>query len=177
MQAKSEKDEKDSKKDGKDSKEDKKLWETGSADAIQKKLTSVLGDCKGKGESRNRYMNLAWTKPNENTSLQQSLSYAKLANMAMDLFFGTSAAAASAASASVAPVPVASADAADDAEVVGSAKESLAETLKRLANLPWNVSAVVERGFEIRIGITGADAILELGGFKRLAMDVVVNAV
>ncbi len=35
----------------------------------------------------------------------------------------------------------------------------------------------MERGFEIPIGITDADAIPELGDFKRLAMDVVVNAV
>jgi hypothetical protein len=92
--------------------------------------------------------------------------------LAMDLFFDASAAAA--ASAASASVPVASADAADDTEVV--APPSLAETLKRLPNVSSNVPAVVERGFEIP-GITGADAIPELGGFKRLATDVVVNAV
>ena len=87
--------------------------------------------------------------------------------MAIDMFFDTSvvAAAASATSASVAPVSVASADG-DGAEVVGPAKESIAETVNRLPRRPWTIPAVVERGFEIPIGITDTDAIPELGDFR-----------
>ena len=40
----------------------------------------------------------------------------------------------------------------------------------------WRIPETVERGFEIPICITDTEAIPEYGRFKRLAMDVVVNA-
>ena len=56
-------------------------------------------------------------------------------------------------------------------------KESLQETLKHHTERHWKIPRAVERGFEIPVCITAACAVPELGKFKRLGMDVVVNAV
>ena len=45
------------------------------------------------------------------------------------------------------------------------------------AKKKWKIPTQVEKGFEIPIAITDASVVPELGNFKRLAMDVVVNAV
>ena len=70
----------------------------------------------------------------------------------------------------------ASANADEATEINGPAKNSLAETLDRLPQRPWKIPSDVERGYEIPIGIISTDAIPVLGDFKRLAMDIVVNA-
>ena len=46
----------------------------------------------------------------------------------------------------------------------------------RQAARPWNIQTSVERGFEIPICITDTTTVPELGHFKRLGMDCVVNA-
>ena len=57
-------------------------------------------------------MNLAWTRPNGNTRLQDRISYEKVRNMAMDIFCYTSKATSDESSA---PVVAASAEC-DEAE-------------------------------------------------------------
>ena len=58
-----------------------------------RKIASVLEDMKDTGERRDVYMNLAWTGPCDNTRLQSSILYDKVANMAIDMFMDTSKAA------------------------------------------------------------------------------------
>ena len=118
-----------------------------------------------KNERRNTYMNLAYTGPIDNTNLQGSIPYAKVANMAMDMFCDTSVAAP--------------ASGAEDKEIDDDQpKQSLLEVVDGVnKGKPWNIPEQVERGFEIPICITETFAIPELGKFKRLSMDAVVNAV
>ena len=40
----------------------------------------------------------------------------------------------------------------------------------------WNIPEKVERGYEIPICLTNTDTVPDLGQFKRLGMDVIVNA-
>ena len=49
--------------------------------------------------------------------------------------------------------------------------------MARQSARPWKVPTAVERGYEIPICITDTAAVPELGNFKRLGMDCVVNAV
>ena len=53
---------------------------------------------------------------------------------------------------------------------------SLAERVAVEGARKWNIPEVVERGYEIPICITNTDVVPSLGQFKRLGMDVVVNA-
>ena len=51
------------------------------------------------------------------------------------------------------------------------------QVIEGLGRIPWRTPAAVEKVYEIPICITDTHAIPELGEFKRLSMDVVVNAV
>ena len=135
-----------------------------------RKIASVLEDMKETGERRNVYMNLAWTGPCDNTRLQSSILYDKVANMAIDMFMDTSKAAS-------ADGVEASATAECDDMETGQPAETRRQVLEREGARPWRIPDVVEKGFEIPICITDLTVIPERGVFKRLAMDVVVNAV
>ena len=107
--------------------------------------------------------------------MQANLLYDKVANMALDMFCDTSKA-ASAGSADVSPTAAAAET--GDTEKIVEPQESLREVMDDpKKRKPWKIPAQVERGFEIPICITDTYAIPELGKFKRLGMDVVVNAV
>jgi hypothetical protein len=143
-------------------------------EASRRKIVSVLEEVREKSERRNAYMNLAWTGPIDNTSLQVNIPYEKVANMAVDMFCDTShAASAQDAEAS----STAASTEGEGTEKLGLPKPSLLQAMERQGARPWNIPAVVERGFEIPICITDTYAVPELGKFKRLGMDVVVNAV
>ena len=145
--------------------------QTEDAAVIKSKKHSVMEVVREKSECRNAYMNLACTVPGDNSRLQVNISYDKVANMAVDMFCDTSKAAS-------AEGAEASSTAASSEGVVnekrGQPKPSLLQVIARQGARPWKIPAVVERGFEIPISITGTS---ELGKFKRLGMDVVVYAV
>ena len=70
-------------------------------------------------------------------------------------------------------------EAADDAEAQpqSKAERRAAETLSQTAKRPWQIPQRVEKGFEIPIMIVSSFSEPDIGKFKRLGMDVVVNAV
>ena len=168
----SEKKDKKEKKEEKDKKEKTESREEG--ECMLRKIESVVMEVREKSERRNAYMNLAWTGPHDNTRLQVNIPYDKVANMAVDMFCDTSkAASAEGAEASSTPASVHG----DETEKLGEAKATLLQVMQRRGALPWRIPDKVERGFEIPICITDTYAVPELGKFKRLGMDVVVNAV
>ena len=136
--------------------------------SILRKMETILDDLSERKERRNVYMNLAWTGPVENTRLQENIPYQKVANMAIDLFLDTSKLAVSA------PAGGASSQ---DSEACDAPVLSVLEVAERQEKRPWNIPEKVERGFEIPICITDLNTIPTPGEFKRLGMDVVVNAV
>ena len=128
---------------------------------------------KEKGARRNAYVNLAWTGPIDNTFLADDISLGKVENMAADMFprgLPTDGAAETAAD---------SQEAADDAEAhpLSKPQRRAVETLSAMARRPWQIPDRVEKGFEIPIMVTSPFKELEIGKFKRLGLDVVVNAV
>ena len=136
--------------------------------SILRKMETILDDLSERKERRNVYMNLAWTGPVENSRLQENIPYQKVANMAIDLFLDTSKLAVSA------PAGGASSQ---DSEAGDAPNLSVLEVAERQEKRPWNIPEKVERGFEIPICITDLNTIPTPGEFKRLGMDVVVNAV
>ena len=176
-----EKKEKKEKKEKQDKQEEKDyeelFWETAFAEtegeATQRNNVSVLDEVRKSSERRNAFMNLAWTGPNDNTSLQVNIPYEKVANCAMDMFCDTS----KAASATDAEATTLASVEGDGAENLGLPKQSLLQCMGSKGGRPWNIPTLVEKGYEIPICIMDTFAIPELGNFKRLGMDVVVNAV
>jgi len=154
-------------------KEKKGKKEEGETDRVHEKLTGVLAEVKEKGERRNAYMNLAWTGPIDNSFLQEKISVGKVENMAADMFLRSLPIGEAAETVS------SSQEAADDTEPQpqGKAERRAVEILNEKARRPWQVPQMVERGFEIPIMITSGFVKPDLGKFKRLGMDVVVNAV
>ena len=136
--------------------------------SILRKMETILEDLSETKERRNVYMNLAWTGPVENTRLQENIPYQKVANMAIDLFLDTSKLAVSA--------PAGGATS-QDSEACDAPVLSVLEVAERQEKRPWNIPEKVERGFEIPICITDLNTVPTPGEFKRLGMDVVVNAV
>ena len=134
--------------------------------SILRKMETILEDLSATKERRNVYMNLAWTGPVENTRLQENIPYQKVANMAIDLFLDTSKLAVSAPAGN-----------SQDSEGCDAPGLSVLEVAERQEKRPWNIPEKVERGFEIPICITDLNTIPTPGEFKRLGMDVVVNAV
>ena len=163
---------KDKKKEKKEKKEDDAA--ESDAEAIQRKISSVIDELHEKKERRNAYMNLAWTGPNDNTSLQVNIPYEKVANCAVDMFCVTSNAASATdaeASSTLASVE------GDGTEKLVLPKQSLLQVMESKGGRTWKIPALVERGYEIPICIIDPCVVPELGKFKRLGMDVVVNAV
>ena len=154
-------------------KEKKGKKEESETDRVHEKLIAVLADVQEKGERRNAYMNLAWTGPIDNSFLQEKISRGKVENMAADMFLR------SLPSGEAAETVSSSQEAADDAEPQpqGKAERRAVEILNEKARRPWQIPQRVERGFEIPIMITTGFVKPDLGKFKRLGMDVVVNAV
>ena len=140
---------------------------------VHEKLEGVLEEVKEKGERRNAYLNLAFTGPIDNTFLQEKISMGKVENMAADMFLR------SLPTGEVAETAPSSQEAADDAEPQsqGKAERRAVDILNEQARRPWQIPQMVERGFEIPIMITSGFVMPDLGMFKRLGMDVVVNAV
>jgi hypothetical protein len=140
-------------------------------DPSREKITLVCEEVKEKGERRNAYMNLAWTGPVDNTFLDEKITLGKVENMAADLFLRSLP---TDGAAETAPESQA-----DDAEAQPQSKAGrrAAETLSQTAKKPWQIPERVEKGFEIPIMIASSFSEPEIGKFKRLGMDVVVNAV
>ena len=143
-------------------------------DAVRAKITSVIEEVREKGERRNAYMNLAWTGPIDNSFLSEKISLGKVENMAADMFLRSLP--TGAAAAETAPD---SQEAADDAEASTQSNVELwaVETLSQTGKRPWQIPERVEKGFEIPIMIVSSLTEPVIGKFKRLGMDVVVNAV
>ena len=118
-------------------------------------------------------MNLAWTGPVDNSFLQEKISLGKVENMAADMFLRSLP---TDGAAETAPE---SQEAADDAEAQpqSKAERRAVDTLSQTAKRPWQIPERVEKGFEIPIMITSSFPEPDIGKFKRLGMDVVVNAV
>ena len=140
-------------------------------DPAREKITLVCEEVKDKGERRNAYMNLAWTGPVDNTFLGEKITLGKVENMAADLFLRSLP---TDGAAETAPESQA-----EDAEAQQQSKAGrrAAETLSQMAKKPWQIPGRVEKGFEIPIMIASSFSEPEIGKFKRLGMDVVVNAV
>ena len=64
-----------------------------------------------------------------------------------------------------------------EAQPQSKAQRRAVETLSQKARRPWQILGRAEKGFEITIMITSSFAEPDIGKFKRLGMDVVVNAV
>jgi hypothetical protein len=159
------------KTDKKEEKKDKKKEE--KKDPVREKIISVSAEAQEKGERRNAFMNLAWTGPVDNSFLQEKISLGKVENMAADMFLRSLP---TDAAAETAPD---SQEAADDAEAQPQrkAERRAVETLSRTAKRQWQIPERVEKGFEIPIMIVSSFSEPDIGKFKRLGMDVVVNAV
>ena len=65
--------------------EDDSDQEAASAASAQERFQDIVTAVQSKKEKRNAYMNLVWTAPVDNTSLQAEISYEKVANVAIDL--------------------------------------------------------------------------------------------
>ena len=115
-------------------------------------------------------MKLTWTGPVDNTPLQANISYEKVANVAVDMFCDPTSAVKAASVESATPVG-------DEQPIGRASKKSVFDDILASEKLPWRIPDLVERGFEIPICLTSTSATPEFGQFKRLGMDVVVNAV
>ena len=62
------------KKEQKEAKAKEKKEHKDDAEVARRKILSVMEVVEVKSEKRNTYMNLAWTGPSDNTSLQQQVS-------------------------------------------------------------------------------------------------------
>ena len=141
-------------------------------DRVQEKMEEVLREVERNGETRNVYLNLAWTAPIDNTKLLVKISFDKVANMALDMFCDTSK------HASTGEPQVTAASGVEEAgEAESFAALAALDGAARATEKIWRIPGTVEKGFEIPIAITNCTAVPALGHFKRLGMDPVVNAV
>ena len=148
----------------------------GEQDLVGRKLQKCLEETKEKKERRNIYLNLAWTGPIDNTRLQTHIPIEKVYKMALDMFIDTSRV-ASATDVEATSTAAAVRDEEQEHDKLALPGESLQELLKKSSSQrQWKIPAAVERGLEIPICITNTSVVPELGKFKRLGMDVVVNA-
>ena len=160
--------EKQEEKKNKDKDKDKRKPKSDET-PVQRKIRAVVEefDKDGRTEARCKYMNLAYTKPAENTTLQEDLTFGSVENELLDMFMDVAA---------VGRVDVAaSAGDGDDLDVSGIPIVS-SEAVRALHRYPWKIPVAVDKGFEIPIAITSTATMPQPGEFKRLAMDIVVNA-
>ena len=141
---------------------------------LQKKIRAVVEDFKkGRKENRGKYMNLAYTKPTDNSKLQDDLTYGGVGKMLIDRCMNVAAA----GNVDNGELVAASAGDGDELDGSGVNSRSISEPIRALHGYTWQIPEAVEKGFEIPIAITSLDAMPVPGEFKRLAMDVVVNAI
>ena len=128
-----------------------------------------------KKEVRNVSCNLAFTDPTANTTLQQAFSVETVERFAIDTFLDPTPAPSDDDQVAASAAQV-TASAAADTSVVGEdgAGGRQAEQILR-AKKQWRIPARVPRGYEIPIAINSLNE-PEKGKFKRLGIDVVVNA-
>ena len=142
-------------------------------DPCSKKIAELIEDVKKKGERRTTYLNLAWTGPIDNSFLQANISLGKVRNMAADMFLHNLP---TGETAETAP---SSEEAVPDAEVEpqGNVERRAVEILTEKKKKPWQIPTRVEKGYEIPITVTMSFVLPVPGKWKRLHMDIVVNAV
>ena len=150
-----------------------------TSEALHKHMKGILAEVQEKGERRNSYMNLAYTGPTDNTHPQRDMPYEKVANMAADMYLDTQKAAFQEEENGSQEAKVSG----DDAILLPSAAPALSpsEILESSGKRIWNIPAMVEKGYEIPIAILATTATelcisYGLGYWKRLGMDIVVNA-
>ena len=163
-----------SKKEKAEKEKEKEKAEKEEKDFVREKLQQTIEDVRAKRERRNVHMNLAWTGPIDNSYLGEKITLGKVENMAADMFLDCPATDGGGAETARDP-----GDGAGDAEPLPqkNAERRAVETLSAQAQRPWHIPPMVEKGFEIPIMIAKLFPEPELGKFKRLGMDVVVNAV
>lgn len=122
-----------------------------------------------KKEVRNVSCNFAWTNPVENTNLQGNISMATVERFALDLYVDTTAEAAVAGVAGSAATVAGSAAA-------GEGVQHNAKVLLQSSKKAWKIPSRVPRGYEIQIAVLTTAAEPPKGKFRRLGLDVVVNA-
>ena len=147
--------------------------EHGASDIVAAKLKDIVDAVREKGETTNAHLNLCWTGPVDNTPMQAKIAYGKVANVAVDLYCDASRAKLNTMQPATKPAPT---DAGQEGASCPQPSRSVYEDILGQENLPWRIPTCVEKGFEIPICVTNAFAVPELGKFKRLGMDVVVNA-
>ena len=132
-------------------------------------LTEMMAEVWKHGEKRGAYGNLSWTNPSPaaNSVLNDSITYGKVVNMAIDLFMDTS---------EVAPASCKGSTSADeDADKLQHM--SLPEIVSTMTERPWKIPKAVEKGFEVPILVTEGGTPPAVGEFTRLGLDAVVHAV
>ena len=165
--------EKKEKKAKKDKKEDKNE-EDEEKDPVRGKMASIVQTARKDGEKRNVYMNLAFTGPIDNSSLETLVSLGKVENMAADMFLRSMP---NAAAGTASEVQESGGDDADAKTPQSNKAERRAtEVLGMTGKRPWKIPKTVEKGFELPIVVLATATIPEIGKLKRLGMDIVVNA-
>ena len=163
----------DTDKEKKEKKEDKYKEDDEEKDPVREKIASVVQDVRKDGERRNVYMNLAFTGPIDNSSLEELVSLGKVGNMAADMFLR------SMPNAAAGTAPEVQESGGDDADAKtpqsNKAERRATEVLGMTGKRPWKIPKTVEKGFEIPIAVLPT-ANPEIGKLKRLGMDIVVNA-
>ena len=124
-----------------------------------------------KKELRNVACNLAWTGPVENTNLQRNISMATVERFALDMYVDTTAGHGQAAGSATTSA----------GEIVGEDEgegggQRAAKVLLRSSKKAWKIPLRVPRGYEIQIAIVTTAGEPPKGKFRRLGLDVVVNA-
>ena len=142
---------------------------------------------KSKKEVRNISCNLAWTDPVANTVLQSNTSMATVERFALDMYVDTtvvgSAASVAGSAASVAgsgavesvvagSVAMSGGDLAEEGEGAHRTAQVLLQSSQKVFKIPPRVP----RGLEVQIAVVTTSAEPPKGQFRRLGLDVVVNA-
>ena len=124
-----------------------------------------------KKELRNIACNLTWTNPVENTNLQCNISMSTVERFALDMFVDTT-------QGQVADTAVAGSAAGVAGERVGEGEgvQHVAKVLLQSSNKAWKIPKRVPRGYEIPIAVITTATEPPKGQFRRLGLDVVVNA-
>ena len=128
-----------------------------------------------KKQVRNVACNLTWTHPTENTILQSNISFQTVERFALDFFVDTTAGHGQVAGS--AATPGAGSAAASAGEDEGEAHT--AKVLLQSSKKAWKIPSRVPRGYEIQIAIVTTGTVVTeptKGNFRRLGLDVVVNA-
>ena len=143
---------------------------------VQEKLARTLEEVKKNKERRNVYLNAAWTGPIDNTEFEDQVTLGKVENVAADMFLGNVATDGAAETATEGQDP---ADAVDATVQRQPKRRAVEECVSADGKRTWKIPESVEKGFEIPIMITNAaqNVVPQLGKFKRLGGDVVVNAI